>query len=84
MTKRDRLEDLGRLQEKIRQICDSDLMEILDRISCRRPKDFEQVFNEMSDERKSDLLHEIAYGLETVSSMLADCYCIAAGLDGDS
>ena len=84
MTKRDRLEDLGRLQEKIRQICDSDLMELLDRISCRRAKDFEQVFNEMSPEKKSDLLHEIAYGLEAVSNMLADCYCIAAGFDGDA
>lgn len=83
MTKRHRLEDLGRLQEKISKISDHELFGIMDSIPCGRTKDFEDIFYELSDETKSDILHKIAYGIRDVGEMLSDCYCIAAGLEGD-
>ncbi len=78
MTKRERLEDLGVLLEKISSLMDHDLFEICDKAGCRT-KDFDEHFRTLSEDKQSDLLHEIAYGIEDVSNKLADCWAIAKG-----
>ena len=71
---RDRIEDLGRLAEKLSGLCDH---EIFDWKENKRSKDASDWFMELSDEKKSDIIHSLAYNLDYINNQLHDCYQIA-------
>ena len=75
---RERVEDLGRLYELLKQISDHDLFNERD----VRNKDFCRYFlKEMSAERQDEFIHKIIYGLDYIEEMLNECISIASGQD---
>jgi hypothetical protein len=80
MTKRERLEDLGVLLEKLQSLMDHELFEIFDKLGCRR-KDFIEHIDALPEEKRDDILHSIAYGIDSVQSLIGDCWAIARGED---
>ena len=83
MTKRERLEDLGVLLEKLATLMDDDLFDVLERNSCRRPKDICEAYDALNEDKRYDLLTELAYGVERVSNEIGECWAIARGSDTD-
>jgi hypothetical protein len=83
MTQRERIEDLGVLLEKLATLMDDDLFEVLERNSCRRPKDVCEAFEALTEDNRCDLLIEMAYGIERVSNEISECWSIARGSDTD-
>lgn len=76
-----RIEDLGRLREKISALCDDDLFHLFEREGITRAKDAIDGFNNLTEERKEDLINDIAYGIERVLDELCACFFIADGED---
>jgi hypothetical protein len=74
---RERIEDLGRLCVMIDKLLEHDVFSL---ITCR-DKDFVDVFCEMKEEQKDDLLHSIAYGISGVRDELYNMLAIAQGSD---
>lgn len=74
---RNRLEDLGRLAEKLRHITEHELFNIV----IGRKKDYSETFYECSKERQAEVLHSIAYGIEEVENMIHYCLGIAEATD---
>lgn len=77
MTKRDRLEDLGRLQVHLRTIFDD---EIFERKQVRN-KDFCDHFYMLDREKQEDILTDFVYGLDRIQDQISYCLCIAEGTD---
>jgi hypothetical protein len=78
-TMRERVEDLGRLHEKLINLADHQLFELCDGKVSRRAKDFVEYFLALPLEKQHDILNEIAYGLEFVKDKIWDCVTIASG-----
>lgn len=74
---RERVEDLGRIAVMIDVLLDAELWEFYG----GRNKDFEDYFEQQTDEKKSDLLHKMIYGLSYVKDKLYDISAIADGRD---
>ncbi len=74
---RERIEDIGRLCVMIDKLLEHELFNI---ITCR-DKDFVDVFEEMQQEQRDDLLHSIAYGISSVRDELYEMLSIAKGTD---
>jgi hypothetical protein len=82
MTQRQRIEDLGVLSEKLHNLSEDELFEVIDKV-CRRCKDFTDVFQTLSEDRKEEILDEIAYGIERVKEKIVECYFVALGEEED-
>ncbi len=78
---KERIEDLGRLREKISVLWDDELFHLFEREGITRPKDAIDGFNALTEERKEDLINDIAYGIARVLDELCACYFIADGED---
>jgi hypothetical protein len=76
---RQRVEDLGRLAILIRNLLDHQLFD--ENLLPRRPKDYWEWFNELSDDRKDEILRSLAYGIENLKDKLYDMLGIAEGTD---
>lgn len=76
MSKRERIEDLGRLSVKLRNIYDDDLFDIMINT---RPKYAWDVFSRLDEDQKLDIIEKIAYGLERIKESISECLCIADG-----
>lgn len=74
---RERIEDLGRILELL-NVCLNH--ELFDLISCRT-KDFEEEFQNYSDQHKEDVLNSLAYGITYLEEKLTECLEIAKGED---
>lgn len=74
---KERIEDLGRLAELLRVVGDLEVLELYN----QRPKDFIDWFASLEDDIKNDILHEMAYGIRDVQEKIAECECIARGLE---
>lgn len=74
--KRERIEDLGRIHVMVKHLMEDDLFNKIDHI---RPKDFADWFFEQTDERKWDLVNDLAYGIYRVQEALADIYVVSDG-----
>jgi hypothetical protein len=74
---RERIEDLGRLCVMTEKLLDHQLFHL---ITCRE-KDFLDVFEEMKEEQRDDLLHSMAYGISGVRDELYEMLSIAKGND---
>jgi hypothetical protein len=82
MSRRQRIEDLGVLSEKLHNLSKDELFEVIDSV-CRRCKDFTDVFRTLSEDLKEELLDEIAYGIERVKEKILECYFVALGEEDD-
>lgn len=80
---KERIEDLGRLRELLNAITNHEIFELVESTGCRRPKDFTEQFETLTDERKEDLLHKLAYGLDSVHEKILECWIIARGDEED-
>lgn len=69
MTKRERIEDLGKLSILLKNIGE-DLFDEIERY-WRRPKDAVDCFLEMDEEKKHDLIHSIAYGIQDIKEKIS-------------
>ena len=77
MTKKERIEDLGKLSAMLKDI-GQDLFYEVERY-WRRPKDAADCFFQMDESKQYDAIHSIAYGLQDLSEKLSECWCIANG-----
>lgn len=74
---KERIEDLGRLAELLKIIRLHPIFEMYQ----GRTKDFGDWLNSLSEEKKEDVVHEIGYGLKDIEEKIAECECIARGLE---
>lgn len=74
---RERVEDLGRVSVMVDQVLSLDVWELYH----GRKKDFEEFFESLDEERRSDLLHKLIYGLDDVKEKLYEISSIAEGTD---
>jgi len=78
---RERVEDLGRLAEKLEQIINEDVFELIYTAGASRTKDFEECCRYLDDERQLEMLNDFAYGLDNIKELLVECRDIALGQD---
>lgn len=78
MTKRERLEDIGRIQERLSALMEHEMFDLMERV---RPKDFTEWFRNQTEEEQDALLHTIAYGVQNINFEIADIWGIARGED---
>lgn len=74
---KERIEDLGRLAELLKVIDNLEVLELYN----QRPKDFVEWFSTLHENRKYDILHELAYGIWNLHEKIAECEVIARGLE---
>ena len=74
---RERIEDLGRISVLIDKLLDHELFNL---IVCR-DKDFIDSFEALEEDKRDDLLHNLAYGISSVRDELYEILCIAKGTD---
>lgn len=77
MTKRERIEDLGRIAVLANSLGDHKIFQLYH----GRRKDIHDWWASLNEEQKGDFLHEIAYGLDDVSEKIMDIWAIAMGDD---
>lgn len=75
---RHRLEDLGRCLVLVEKLRDHDL---LNDVYWRRAKDACQWFDSQVPEKKDEVIHEIAYGIEQIKTELSDIVSILRATD---
>lgn len=75
---RNRLEDLGRVMVMLENLLDHPLFE---NQYWHRPKDANEWFGKQSEEKKDDVIHEIAYALEGFDFKIHDILSICRGTD---
>ncbi len=76
MSKKERIEDLGRLSTLLNQLYSDEIFDTFD-----RPKYASEVFFALSHERQYEMIETIAYGLERIHDQISECCCIADGTD---
>ncbi len=73
MKNRERVEDLGRISEILKQICSDRIFD-----DCiRRPKHFIEWFRLLSQVDQEDYLESMAFSLRDLEEKLCECYQIA-------
>jgi hypothetical protein len=77
---RERLEDLGRVSEKLSFLCDHEIFDWKEGARC---KDVCEWFSKLPEEKKYDIIHSLAYNLDEISNLLHDCYQVARWGDED-
>lgn len=77
---KERIEDLGRLYEKIKTLHEHHLFDLW---NCRA-KDFVDWFYEQTKDKQEDILHTVAYSVQHISEKLCDCIIIAKGDSDDN
>ena len=77
---RERIEDLGRIAVLLDQVFNSEVWEIF---KYKRPKDAWQIFQELPEEKKEELISSLAYGMRDMESDLSNIYQIARFGDDD-
>lgn len=81
MSKRERIEDLGVLKEKLKNLFNHELFDIFEKYDIRRPKDVCEIFSEIEEDKKLELVSSLAYMIEEVRDLIADCLDVAEGED---
>lgn len=76
---RNRLEDLGRIYERVKSLTDHDLFDEEQRP--RRPKDSIEWFRAKTDEEQDDLIELMFYRIEAVHNELYEIWSIADSTD---
>lgn len=81
MTKKERVEDLGRLLELINASLEDN--EIFRTMNRWRPKDFSTAFYSLTQVEQMNLLSDIAYGIQGIKESLYEFLTIASGDEED-
>lgn len=78
MAFRERIEDLGRVCEKLDVLTKHELFDWQDKlgVNCRN-KETAHYFLELDKEKQSDIIHDLAYQISDVHDKLYDMYQIA-------
>ncbi len=76
MTKKERIEDLGKLSVLLKELFDDDIFQ---ERYWRRPKDSYEAFASLNEEQKDECIGTIAYGIERLRENIAECMQIADG-----
>lgn len=79
MTKRERIEDLGRISVLSDDLSNHEVFEIY----TGRRKDIHEYWASLDSEQKDDFLHNMAYGLNDVHEKLLKIWEISTGEDPD-
>ena len=74
---RERLEDIGRILEMVNNLMNEPVFDLWN----QRPKDFFDWYTEQSDDRQCDILNDLAYGIQGISTKLGEIYTVASGQD---
>ena len=74
MSKRERLEDLGRICEKLDQLSNHEVWQWNEHY---RNKDTAEWFQELSKEKQFDKIHSLAYALSNVYEQICEMHQIA-------
>ena len=77
-----RLEDIGRLNVMLANLLEHKLFDIMEDYGIRRPKDACERFDELSEEKRDDMIHKLAYAIEDIRDDIADCLVVVEGEDG--
>jgi hypothetical protein len=77
MAKAERIEDLGRLREILRDMLSHDPF-LGQEYPCRN-KDFIDYFYEQTPDQQHNILHDYIYGLDNLKNKLYECLAIACG-----
>lgn len=77
MAKKERIEDIGRIAELLRQVLNHEMWDIKDTFS--RDKDFAERFQLLSHDKQHEKLHDLAYNMSTLRDILYDIKMIADG-----
>jgi hypothetical protein len=75
MNKKERIEDIGRICEKLREVLDLDLFEQANRPG--RAKDGVEWWLTKTEEQQYDFIHDLSYNIENVEFALSEIYQIA-------
>jgi len=75
---RQRVEDLGRILERINVLLGHSVFDIMDTI---RTKDYADSMMEKPDGQKWEAFNSVAYGLKSLEESLVEIYEIASGQD---
>ena len=78
---RQRVEDLGRLAEKLSRVIEMCVFSTPKLYGLTRPKDAVEVFATLSTDKKDEFIHLMAYGIADLHSEISDCLDIAIGQD---
>lgn len=79
MSKKERIEDLGKLAVYIEKARDHDMWDI--KSSFSRDKDFAEIFLQQTPEKQFDDLHELAYNMSSLHDLLYKMQEIADGAE---
>jgi hypothetical protein len=78
MSKRERIEDLGRICQMLDVLTKDELFDWKDKISVNcRNKDTAHYFLELDKDKQSDIIHSLAYQISDMHDKLYDMYQIA-------
>jgi hypothetical protein len=77
MAAKERIEDIGRIAELLRQALNHDMWDIKDVFN--RDKDFAELFMKLDKEKQHDKLHNLAYNMSSLRDILYDVQIIADG-----
>lgn len=72
---KERIEDLGRLYERLKRISDNDVFDLQN----QRPKDFVDWFYTQSKETQEGFLRSMAYQVHDIQEQICECITIARG-----
>lgn len=74
---RERVEDLGRILVMVDNLLELDVWDLLG----PRPKHAVEQFLALSDSKKEDTIHKLAYELQGMHDRLSEVSCICSGWD---
>lgn len=78
MSKKERIEDLGKVSILLRNIYDHDLFDQIEKY-WRRPKDSFDLFYALEEDQQAQCIHMIAYGLDDIKDKISECLSISDG-----
>jgi len=77
MARKERVEDLGRIAELMKQALNHEMWDIKDTFS--RDKEFAELFQNLEKDRQYEKLNELAYNMSSLRDLLYDVREIADG-----
>lgn len=80
MSRKERIEDLGRLSVMLNDMWHHDLFNLP---VWTRPKDAPAFFFSLNTEQQESFIHDLAYMMESLHDKISDCSIIASGLEDE-
>lgn len=75
MTKRERIEDLGRICEMANKLYEDEIFSLIpSQVRCKDAIDW---FDGLDEDKRDDFINSVAYGLSSLQEQLAHIHCLA-------